>query len=139
MTKLGFAGAILAIVAVATWAYNVNYETKTTLNRIDALHGRIAAEREHIQVLEVEWAWLNNPDRLARLAAIHAERLGLGPMSPDHFGRAEAVPFPPRELPKESPLIAGLDDAGGALVAGLMAAPRGTVLPPPRPASWSVE
>ena len=132
MNKLGFAASVLAIVAVATWAYNVNYRTKTTHERIDALRAEIAAEREHIQVLEVEWAWLNNPDRLARLVEAHSDRLGLAPMSPDHFGRVAAVPFPPKAPP--APLIAAGEDelAGGLAMAG-----EETILPPPRPSGRS--
>jgi len=97
MNRLGFALAMIAVVATATWAYNVNYRTKTTLDRVDRLRSRIAAQRESVEVLRVEWAYLNAPDRLARMVAQHNERLGLGPMGPLHFGDVAAVPFRPRE------------------------------------------
>ena len=31
MTRLGFTLSMIAVVATATWAYHVNYRTKTTL------------------------------------------------------------------------------------------------------------
>ena len=139
MNKLAFAGSVLAIVAVAAWAYNVNYQTTTTLGRIDALRGKIAAEREHIQVLEVEWAWLNNPDRLARLVALNADRLGLAPRTLDHFGDLALGPDPVE--PEPGTLLAegeetgeGEEAAEGELARGLAMADGAATLPPPRPA-----
>ena len=137
MNKLAFAGSVLAIVAAATWAYNVNYRTTTTLGRIDALRGEIAAEREHIQVLEVEWAWLNNPDRLARLVALNADRLGLAPMTPAHFGDPALLPEPVEPEPEELLLAAMGESAEGELASGLAMADGATVLPPPRPGPGS--
>lgn len=148
MRRIGFAFAVLAIVAVATWAYNVNYETKTTLGRIDGLRAAIAAEREHLQVLRVEWAWANNPERLQRLADAHVGVLALAPMTPEVFDLPEAIPFPPEE-PADPDLPAGPGESPsleGALLAAALAgpelpaapgarAPEGAFLPPPRPAA----
>ena len=95
MTRLGFALAMAAVVAAAAWAYNVNYKTKMALGRVDDLRAEIAAEREAAEVLRVEWAYLNAPDRLARLVALNNDRLDLVPMNPGHFDEVAAVPFPP--------------------------------------------
>lgn len=137
MSKTGFAGAVLAIVAGAGWTYNVNYATKTTLGRIGDLRGSIASERERIQVLRVEWAWLNNPERLARLSDAHAGALGLVPMAPITFDLAGALPEPPATVEDlDALLLAQLADVGAAWD---LEPPTGSVLPPPRPASWSAE
>lgn len=137
MSKTGFAAAVLAIVGVATWAYNVNYATKTALGRIGDLRGEIAVERERIQVLRVEWAWLNNPERLARLTVEHGGRLGLMPMGPASFDVAGALPKPSDEVPEpDAMLLAGLADLGAAWA---VEPPAGSVLPPVRPASWAAE
>lgn len=96
MSRLGFALAMLGVVAAAAWTYHINYETKQALTRVDRLRAEIAAEREAVEVLRVEWAYLNAPDRLARLVARNNDRLGLVPMDPGHFGDVAAVPFPPR-------------------------------------------
>ena len=96
MNRLGFALSMIAVVASAAWAYHINYRTKTAFGRVDQLRGQIAAEREAVEVLRVEWAYLNAPDRLARLVKLHNDRLGLEPMGPQGFDEVAAIPFPPR-------------------------------------------
>jgi len=95
MNNIGFALAVLAIVTIAAWAYNINYRTATALDHIAELRGRIAAEREALQVLKVEWAYMNAPERLRSLVASNNEYLRLAPMTPESFGNVAAVPFPP--------------------------------------------
>lgn len=99
MNRVGFALSVVAVVASAAWAYHINYNTKTTLGRVDKLRGQIAAEREAVEVLRVEWAYLNTPERLARLVAMHNDVLGLEPISPQGFDEVATIPYPPRVLP----------------------------------------
>jgi hypothetical protein len=89
--------AALLVVVFATWAYRVNYATQEALNRVADLRARIADEREAISVLKAEWAYLNRPDRLRELVALHADTLGLVPLAPEHFGEAAMVAYPPEE------------------------------------------
>ncbi|MEL6766807.1 MAG: hypothetical protein AAFP17_06475 [Pseudomonadota bacterium] len=119
MSRLGFALSVLAIVAVAAWAYNVNYRTGEALARVETLRSEIARTREDVQVLRVEWAWLNTPERLARLVAVHQDKLALGPMVPERFGDAQQVPFPPPpdHDPLESALMAALSGAERSILA----------------------
>ena len=115
---------VLGIVAMATWAYNVNYDTKTVIKRVDALRSQIAAERERGQVLRVEWAYLNAPDRLRRLVARYNDRLRLVPLATGQFREAAAIPYPKDAESPEAPLVA--------------TGPLGTVpVPPARPANFS--
>lgn len=158
MKRLGFALAMLAVVAAAAWAYNVNYQTKMARARVDRLHARIAAEREALEVLRVEWAYLNAPDRLARLVAQNNDRLDLVPMGPQHFGEVAAIPFPPNPPPQPSaeperaaPALVEVTpeaEAGTAgqtapepplVVSERTAAVGGVPLPAPRPASWRAQ
>ncbi|MEM9763410.1 MAG: hypothetical protein AAF968_13010 [Pseudomonadota bacterium] len=119
MSRLGFALSVLAIVAIAAWAYNVNYRTGEALARVETLRSEIARTREDVQVLHVEWAWLNTPERLARLVAVHQDKLALGPMVPERFGDAQQVPFPPPpdHDPLESALMAALSGAERSILA----------------------
>ncbi len=75
MTRHGPALLALSIIASAGWAYNVNYDTRAVLDRLSTVRADIAAEREALQVLRVEWAYLNAPDRLERLVAAHNDVL----------------------------------------------------------------
>lgn len=131
MKSWAFGGSVLAIVAVAAWSYHVNYETKTAQARVADLKEEIASTREAIEVLEVEWEWLNNPIRLAALVDGHPE-LGLAPRRPESWARASDLPYPEPEMP-EIAESAGDDSTGNEeTLAGLTAAP-GVPVPPPRP------
>ena len=143
MTRLGFALSMIAVVATATWAYHVNYRTKTTLGWVDRLRGQIAAEREAVEVLRVEWAYLNAPERLARLVARHNDLLGLAPMGPRHFDEVAAIPFRPRAPAPAADLASG--DAApepGILTVVVISEsvpPVSGPVPVPRPVGWRLE
>jgi cell division protein FtsL len=142
MNRLGFALAMFAVVASAAWAYHINYRTKTALARVDALREQISAEREALEVLRVEWAYLNAPDRLADLVRRQNKMLGLVPLSPANFDEVASIPYPAVD---ESDLPAGTQDDGVApaaaavlqpmlLVAGpQLAAAQSAPVPAPRP------
>jgi hypothetical protein len=100
MTRHGAALLALSIIASAGWAYNVNYDTRAVLDRLSTLRTEIAEQREALQVLRVEWAYLNAPDRLAGLVAKHNDVLGLVPLVPEALGIVAAIPYPPRETPE---------------------------------------
>ena len=101
MTRLGFAISMVALVATASWAYHINYRTKMALERVDKLRAQIAAEREATGVLEIEWAYLNAPDRLTRLVELNNDRLGLAPLNALHFDDVTSIPFPPPLLEQQ--------------------------------------
>ena len=103
---LPLSAAVLVVVS-ATWAYRVNYATQEAMGRLDDLRQEIAAEREAIAVLNAEWAYLNRPDRLKALVATNAAALGLEELTPEQFGEASMVAFPP-----EPDIIAEGDPAG---------------------------
>lgn len=94
MRTLYYLFSCMCLVGFATWSYNVNYETRTAAAHLDALKGGISAEEEKIAVLRAEWAYLNRPERLLRLAEANFETLGLAQMRPEHFAEAEQVVFP---------------------------------------------
>lgn len=106
MRSLLYVMALGLVATVAVWAYRVNYETLNALDRVSDLHSQIAREREAIAVLRAEWAYLNAPDRLARLSLMHDAELGLAPMGPDHFAETQMVAFPPPPpLPPAPPYV----------------------------------
>lgn len=103
MTRHGPALLTLSGIAIAGWAYGVNYDTRAALDRLSVLRAEIAEQREALQVLRVEWAYLNAPDRLARLVAAHNGVLGLVPLVPEGLGYVAAIPYPPRQTPEIPP------------------------------------
>ncbi len=94
MRSLLFIGVALAVVGLATWAYQENYRTQASMRDVDRLNAEIAELREQLGVLRAEWAYLNRPDRLRDLADLNYDRLGLLPLSPQQFGRVDQIPYP---------------------------------------------
>ncbi|WJY21468.1 cell division protein FtsL [Fontisubflavum oceani] len=92
----GFASflAALAVIGLGYWAYHQNILTQHSIREVEQLQRQIGVERERLSVLRAEWAYLNRPDRLRELADLNFERLGLMPMTPEHFGDVHQVVYP---------------------------------------------
>ena len=94
MKSIFFIMATSLVMVLAVWAYRQNYETQARLRSVDVLRTEIADLRERAGVLRAEWAFLNRPERLADLADLNFNRLGLLPLRPEHFGQIDEIPFP---------------------------------------------
>ena len=81
--------ALLALAAVSTGLYKLKYRVQHLDAQAIALQKQILAEREAIRLLDADWAYLNQPDRLQALAARH---LALVPADPKQYVGIEAVP-----------------------------------------------
>ncbi len=94
MRILIFLGSLLAVVGMAYWAYQQNFETQQAQKRVRTLHQEIAATREALAIQRAEWSHLNRPDRLRDLVDLNFDELQLLPMTPDSFGSIAEVPKP---------------------------------------------
>ena len=111
MRGLLYVMAALAVMALAFWAYQENYKTQSAIAEVRQLHREIGTAHERLNMLHAEWAYLNRPDRLADLANLNFDRLGLMPLMPDAFGRVDQIIYPlPPILPITDPIELSFDE-----------------------------
>ncbi len=108
MKTLLYVLSAIAVIGLAFWAYQENYETQSALNRAEDLQDDIADARARLAMLRAEWAYLNRPDRLRALAEINFTDLKLQPIDPMQFGRVDQVPYPAPTLDPSSATGASL-------------------------------
>lgn len=105
----------LGVMGLGFWAYQENYKTQAAIAEVRDLHRDIGAAHERLGILNAEWAYLNRPDRLADLADLNFDRLGLLPLMPESFGRVDQVIYPPAPLlPVTDPIALSSDNAAEA-------------------------
>lgn len=83
-------GALAIACGIALFL--VKYEVQNLEDELRQVQREVRADRETIHILEAEWTYLNDPERLARLA----ERvLGLQPVTPEQVVTVAALPERP--------------------------------------------
>ena len=137
MIRLGAVMWLGLVIAMAVLLFRTSHDVGVLEDRLADLHRAASAEREAINVLRAEWAYLNNPDRLAGVAAalgplqpastiqvLHSvDRVALRPMVPEREDDAAASGLLPSQL------MAALQPPPGAVGVVTAAPPwqRGTV------------
>ena len=91
---------VLAVIALAFWSYQENYETRKVLNDADNARSDIREAHARLGVLRAEWAYLNRPSRLLDLVEFkeNYNRLGLLPIEPEQFGNIDQIAYPTEPL-----------------------------------------
>ena len=114
---------MVAALAIGAVLYQVSYAVEGMHADLDRLNQRIRADREAIHVLQAEWSYLNQPQRLAKLSERY---LGMAPADASRIVDASAL-APPAAA--DGALIAAARPAGSRL--GLLR-PSAKPRPPPR-------
>ena len=109
MRSLFYIFSAMAVMGLAYWAYQENYRTQASLREVSHLQSDIARLRETLGILRAEWAYLNRPERLAELADLNFDRLGLLPLEPSQFGEIDQVAYPP---PLQGPVLEPIELQG---------------------------
>jgi len=84
---------VVAIVLTGLMSYglyNMKYEVRSLEAELAGLQHKIALDRDGLQVLRAEWAYLNRPERLQRLATRH---LDLVPLRAAQIGSLAELPL----------------------------------------------
>ena len=90
MRFLGLLNTVLVagLVVFAFILYGHEHKTRMAERQIRKIEAQIAREKESMRMLRIEWAMLDNPGRLERLAKKH---LKLAPVPPQDIRPAEGV------------------------------------------------
>lgn len=107
MSRILTVAAVALAVGAAATLYQVKYEVRLLEQEARQLHQNVARERQSIQVLNAEWAYLNQPGRIQELAERY---LDLKPLKAAQIGSVERLPMrpvAPPALPGAEALVAG--------------------------------
>ena len=80
-----FGTLIGSTFALGLWAYKINYDSRAADQRVKMLEKSILLANKQFKILNAEWAHLNRPDRLRKLAEYYFFELRLTPIYPDDF------------------------------------------------------
>lgn len=86
---------LAVLIGIATWTYSVKHEAQDLLSQIRSLEDAIETERESIDLLKADWAFLSDPQRLQALADRYKDDLGLSATRPDQIATFDELPGPP--------------------------------------------
>lgn len=76
-------------VAAGTALFHTSQDVQDILDETARIEQATSEEKESLRVLKAEWAYLNQPERLERLAAEHLE---LAPMTGSQLASLDRVP-----------------------------------------------
>jgi hypothetical protein len=77
-------------IGVGVSLFLLKYKVQALENELVARQAQIVRDRGAIRVLQAEWTYLNDPERLRRLSEEH---LGFGPAAPQNVAVIDALPF----------------------------------------------
>jgi hypothetical protein len=103
---------MVCIAVLAIGLYLVKYSVQDVQREVSAMKRELAVERESLHLLSAEWAYLNRPDRLRRLADRH---LVLAPLDSRQINNMAALPAAAHtDLDAPSPLVRSVALSGEA-------------------------
>lgn len=65
--------AVIALIGSAVYAYSIKYETMLFSEQILKTRQEIARQRDKVEMLRAEWAYLTRPERIQALADQHLD------------------------------------------------------------------
>ena len=110
MLRLINIGLVFAIVAGAGWTFSIKHQAEESEARVRALQRQIALEKETIDILKADWAYLNNPSRLQRIVDAFEAELGLQAVEPEQLITLDELPARPLFKDVEDEIAASLQE-----------------------------
>ena len=103
MRSLTYLACVLAVMALAFWAYRENYRTQAAISEMSRVQREMAGLREDLGVLRAEWAYQNRPERLRQLVDLNFDRLQLVPVETGQSMGLGHIDYPKPPAPPEDP------------------------------------
>ncbi len=86
---------LVAFAVAVGLVFQIKYEVQDLEDRLARTQTRIQKDREALHVLRAEWSYLNQPQRIARLAQRHLEMI---PLKAPQIGRIASLPPRPERM-----------------------------------------
>jgi cell division protein FtsL len=97
---------IAALIVAATTVYKIKFDSTLQAEKVAKLHNELRRERNAIAALRAQWARLDTPSRIERLANRY---LTLRPIKPTQIGNFDNLPpRPPAQPPQPSDPIGAM-------------------------------
>ena len=97
MKRLIIGASLLLLGTFAIGLYLLENEVEHLQRRLADLDRELLQEQESVQVLKAEWSYLNQPERLQKLALKYVGRVGLKPIDPEQTGTLRDLPVKDEE------------------------------------------
>ena len=94
--------AIILTALMSYGLYNMKYEVRRLEDKLTTLNKTLVTERQAVQVLRAEWAYLHRPARLDKLSNRH---LDLKPVVSSQLTDLDDVPERAVERPQKAALM----------------------------------
>jgi len=95
MNRLSTMVWILLSVVGMFMLYKVKYEVQTLKTQVAETSRELEQQRHALHVVAAEWAYLNRPDRLKKLADKY---LGSSELTVGQIAEIDAIPFPSKSM-----------------------------------------
>lgn len=93
--KLSTVVWMMVIVVASFMLYKVKYQVQALKNEVAATARELEREKEALHVVAAEWAYLNRPARLQKLASRY---LASTDVTVSQIAEVEEIPFPDQSL-----------------------------------------
>ncbi len=91
----------LAVIVIAAFMlYKVKYEVQSLKNQVAEASHELEREKQALHVVAAEWAYLNRPERLQKLAMKY---LASSDMTVNQIADIESIPFPNQSVASVDP------------------------------------
>jgi hypothetical protein len=115
-------------IGVGVSLFLVKYKVQALEDELHLRQAQVTRDRGAIRVLQAEWTYLNDPERLRRLSAEH---LGFGPATQQNVAAIDALPFragfePPAQVSQPTPAAPKVPQTSASLDAQKVSAPENT-------------